>query len=64
MNKNKIIIKKAKNNQPYVTVKGGNNETVAITETYRSFQGANKAAQALKRIVKNAEVIDKTKKAK
>ena len=64
MKKNKIVIKTAKNKEPFVTVKGKNNETIATTETYRSLQGAKNAAKALKRIVKNAEVVDKTKKPK
>ena len=34
------------------------------TETYRSMQGAKKAATALKKIVKNAMIVDKTKKTK
>lgn len=62
--KNKIIIKVARNKEPYVTVKGGNNKVVAVTETYDSLQGAKKAANALKRIVKKAVIVDKTKKPK
>lgn len=64
MKRNKIIIKQAKNKETYVTVKGRNNKVVAVTETYRSLQGAKKAAQALRRIVKNAVIVDKTKRAK
>jgi len=62
MNKNKIIIKTAKNKETYVTVKGRNNKIIATTETYKSLQGAKNAAGALKRVVKNAEIIDKSKK--
>lgn len=61
MQTNKIIIKRAVNKQLYVTVKGKNNKTIATTETYKSTQGATNAAEALKRIVKNAIVINKTK---
>ena len=61
MQTNKIIIKRAVNKQVYVTVKGKNNKTIATTETYKSTQGATNAAEALKRIVKNAVVVDKTK---
>ena len=61
MNKNKIIINTAKNKQTYVIVKGKNNKTVAVTETYKSIQGAEKAAESLKKIVKNAVVVNKTK---
>ncbi len=62
MNKNKIIINLAKNKEPYVKVKGKNNETIAITETYKKMQGAKKAAESLKRIVKNAVIVDNTKR--
>ncbi len=62
MNKNRIIIKTAKNKEPYVLVKGKNNKTIASTETYKKIQGATNAAKALKKIVKNAVVINKTKK--
>jgi len=62
MNQNKIIINTAKNKEPYVTVKGKNNKTIAVTETYGRMQGAKKAAESLKRIVKNAVIVDKTKK--
>ena len=61
MQKNKIIIKKAKNNQPFVIVVGKNNKTIANTETYKSMQGAKNAAKALKKVVKNALVLDGTK---
>jgi uncharacterized protein YegP (UPF0339 family) len=62
MQTNKIIIKTAKNKEPYVTVKGKNNKTIATTETYKSNQGAKNAAEALKKVVRNAVVVDKTKK--
>lgn len=62
MKQNKIIIKVAKNRQTFVVVKGKNNETVATTETYKKMQGAEKAAESLKRIVKNAIIINKTNK--
>jgi uncharacterized protein YegP (UPF0339 family) len=62
MNKNKIIINMAKNKQPYVVVKSKNNETIATTETYKRMQGATNAAEALKRVIKNAVVVNKTKK--
>lgn len=61
MQKNKIIIKTAQNKQNYVSVTGKNNKIIATTETYASKQGAKKAAEALKKVVKNAVVIDKTK---
>jgi len=61
MQKNKIIIKKAKNKELYVIVKGKNNKTLATTETYKKMRGAKNAATALKKVVKNAIVLDKTK---
>jgi uncharacterized protein YegP (UPF0339 family) len=64
MNKNKIIIKTAKNKEVYVTVKGGNNKVIATTETYKRMQGAQNAAEALKKVVKNAVILDKTTKKK
>jgi len=62
MRSNKIIINKAKNNELYVTVKGTNNKIIATTETYKRMQGAKNAAKALKKVVKNAVVVDKTKR--
>ena len=58
---NKVIIKKAKNKELYVDVVGKNNKIIAWTETYKSIQGAKNAAKALKKVIKNAVVIDKSK---
>ena len=60
--KNRIEIKQAKNRQNYVEVKSSNNKILAVTETYKTSQGAKKAASALKRVVKNSVVVDKTKR--
>lgn len=62
MQKNKIIISTARNKESFVTVKGKNNKTLAVTETYKRQQGAQNAAEALKKVLKNAVVINKTKK--
>ena len=62
MQKNKIIINTAKNKEPYVIVKGKNNKTIATTETYKRMWGAKNAAEALKKVVKNAVIVDKTKR--
>ncbi|MBA3789373.1 DUF1508 domain-containing protein [Patescibacteria group bacterium] len=59
---NKIIINRAKNKELYVTVKAKNNKTIATTETYKRMQGATNAAEALKKVVKNAVVVDKSKR--
>jgi len=59
---NKIIISRAKNKELYVTVKAKNNKTIATTETYKRMQGATNAAEALKKVVKNAVVVDKSKR--
>ena len=58
MSKNKIIINTAKNKETYVTVKGKNNKIIAVTETYKRIQGAEKAAESLKRIVKQAVIVN------
>ena len=62
--KNRIIIKSSTNSQKYVVLKSANNKTIANTETYKSNQSVNKAVKALKKIVKNAVVVDQTKKKK
>jgi len=59
---NKIIINRAKNKELYVAVKAKNNKTIATTETYKRMQGATNAAEALKKVVKNAVVVDKSKR--
>jgi uncharacterized protein YegP (UPF0339 family) len=61
MRKNKLIIKTAKNKEKYVVAKGKNNKTVATTETFKTTQGAKRAAATLKKIVKNAVIIKKKK---
>jgi len=63
-NKNKIIIKDSKDNQKYFVVKGGNNETIVTSEMYKTTQGVNKGVKAIQKILKNAEVINKTIKPK
>ena len=64
MNRNKIVIKSSTNKQTYVVVQGKNNKILATTETYKTKQGSNNAVEALKKVVKNAVVIDKTTKKK
>ncbi len=61
--KNKIEINKAKNDEYFLTVKSANNKKVMTSgETYKSVQGVKRAVEAVKKIVKNAEVVDKTVK--
>jgi uncharacterized protein YegP (UPF0339 family) len=60
--KNRIVIKESANKQRYAVVKSPNNKTIAHTETYKTQQGVNNAIGALKKIIKNAEVIDQTRK--
>ena len=62
MKTNKIIINSAKNKELYVTVKGKNNKIIATTETYKRMQGATNAAEALKKVVKNVVIVEKTKR--
>lgn len=60
--KNRIVIDQAKNKQKFVVVKSANNKTLAHTETYKTNQGVQSAVKALKKVVKNAVVVDRTKK--
>ena len=59
--KNRIVIKKSANKQKYAVVKSPNNKTIAHTETYKSQQGVDNAVKVLKKIIKNAVVVDTTK---
>lgn len=61
MRTNKLVISRAKNKELYVTVKGKNGKIIATTETYKRMLGAKNAARALKKVVKNAVVVDKTR---
>lgn len=60
--KPRIVIKGSKNKQKYVVVKAANNKILANTETYKTNQGVNNVVKALKKVIKNAKVIDETKK--
>ena len=60
--KNRIVIKDSTNKQKYVIVKSANNKTLAQTETYKTNQGVDNAVKALKKVIKNAKVVDQTKK--
>ena len=57
----KVIIKTAKNKEPFVVLKAGNNETLFTTETYSSWRQAKKIADLLKEKM-DAKLIDRTKK--
>ena len=60
--KNRIIIKGSKNHQKCAVVKSPNNQVLATTETYKRIDGLKNAARALKKIIKNAVIIDQSKK--
>jgi uncharacterized protein YegP (UPF0339 family) len=60
--RSRIVINRASNRQKYATLKSANNKVLAVTETYKTNQGVDNAVKALKKVVKNAVVIDKTKK--
>lgn len=60
-NKNRIVIKNSSNKQKYAVVKSPNNKTIAHTETYKSQQGVDNAVKVLKKVIKNAVVVDTTK---
>jgi len=60
--KNRIEIGRAKNKEFFLTLKSGNNKKVMTSgETYKSVQGVEKALRAVKKIIRNPVVIDKTK---
>jgi len=60
--KNKIEINKAKNKEYFLTIKSANNKKVMTSgETYKSIQGVKKELGAVKKIIKNPTVVDKTK---
>lgn len=59
---NRIVVKISTNKQKYAVVKSPNNKIIATTETYKTKQGVENAVEALKKIIKNAIVIDETKK--
>ena len=58
MNKNKIVVKVAKNNEKYLVVKSKNNETLVTSETYKSNQGVKKAIANLKKVIPDAVVVE------
>lgn len=60
--KNRIVIKSSSNRQKYVILKSANNKILASTETYKTNQGIDSAVNALKKVVKNALIVDQTKK--
>lgn len=62
--KNRIIIKESIDGQKYIVVKSANNKIIVNSEMYKTTQNAKKSVQALKKVVKNAVVVDQTKKEK
>ncbi len=65
VNKPKIEINRAKNNEYFLTLKAANNKKVLTSgETYKTKQGVNNAVKAAKKIVRGAEVVDKTQNKK
>lgn len=56
------MIKRAVNKRKFAVVKSSNNKTLATTETYRTNQGVQNVAKAIKKVLKNAEIVDTTKK--
>ena len=62
--KKRLEIVQGKNKQKHVRVLAQNNKVVAVTEQYKSNQGVANAVKALKKIIPNAVVVDKTVKKK
>ncbi len=60
--KNRIEIRESKDKQKFISVKSANNKPIVTSETYKSNQAVNAAVKNLKKIIKNSEVIDRTKK--
>lgn len=58
----RIVIQPSRNKQTFVSVRGSNGEKVANTETYKTPGGARKDAERIADIVKNAKIVDNTKK--
>ncbi|HET7417261.1 MAG TPA: YegP family protein [Solirubrobacterales bacterium] len=52
---------KSTDNQLYFELKGDNNETVAVSETYRRKESAEEAIAAIKRGAASADVLDHSK---
>ena len=60
--KPKNEINQARNKEYFLTLKSANNKKVMTSgETYKTQQGVKNAVKAVKKIVKNAKVIDTTK---
>lgn len=57
---NVIKIKKSKDNKKYIVVQGVNNKVIVNSETYNSNAAVDKAVSALRKVVKNATVVDTT----
>lgn len=58
--KNRIVVKPAKNKQVVVSLTSANNKKVMTSETYKTRASAFNAVRAIKKIVKNPIVVDKT----
>lgn len=58
----KIFLKTSKDNQVFVSVKAANNKNIVTSETYKTKRGAEHAAELIKKIIKDAVIVDKTKK--
>lgn len=60
--KNRIEINKATNKELFLSIRSANNKKIVHSETYKNRQSVNKAIKVLEKIIKNPEVVDKTKK--
>ena len=62
--KKRLEIVQDSNKQKHIRIVASNNRIVATTEQHKTAQGINNAVKALKKIVPNAQVVDKTIKTK
>jgi len=57
-----IVIALGKGNQTYTKVVSPNNKTLSHSETFKTKAGAENNAAALKKVIPNAIIVNKTKK--
>lgn len=61
MKHNRIEIKPGKNGKSHVNYVDRNNKVVSTTEVFNSKEAAKKNIEAMKKIIKDHVIVDKTK---